>query len=86
MNHCKNCGEIIPNYKTYCSRACKDSAQTKYSDEVRLYVENNINSMNLKTLARKIDVTYEGLKRQISTWRSMGYDIGGGRYEHYSRG
>ena len=76
---------MIPACKQYCSRECKDSAQKKYSDDVRLYVANHIGSMNLKTLARKINVTYEGLKRQISTWRSEGYDVGGVRYKHYSK-
>ena len=76
---------MIPAAKQYCSRACKDSAQKKYNDNARQFVADNINSMNIRTVARKINVTREGLKRQISTWRSEGYDIGGGRYTHYSK-
>jgi hypothetical protein len=76
---------MIPTCKQYCSRTCKNSAQTRYSDAVRLFVANNIGSMNLRTIAKKTNVTYGGLRRQISSWRSKGYDVGGGRYIHYSR-
>ena len=92
MNHCKNCGEIIPRYKIsrnryaiYCSRACKNSAQTRYSEEVRRYVEEHIGQVHTRTLAQKLNVTCTGLKRQISIWRSEGYNMGGGRYAHYSK-
>jgi len=91
MKICKHCGKPIPydklmrsRYAQYCSRDCKNIAQTKYSDETRQYVTEHIGQMHLRTLAQKLNVTCDGLRRQISVWRSEGYNVGGARYEHYS--
>lgn len=85
MNKCKKCEAAITPYKSFCSRKCKDDAQTIYTPEVLVFVQDNIGFMNIINIARKIGVTTEGLKRQISTWRRDGKEVGGKRYEHYDK-
>ena len=68
----------------YCSRKCKDAAQTIYKDSIREFVHGSIGIKNIKSIAHKIGATKAGLQRQISKWRKDGYCVGGTRYEHYS--
>ena len=53
---------------------------TKYTSEVRQFVADNINSMNLITLAAKVKTTPVALRKQICVWRNEGHDMGVEKY------
>ena len=84
LRRCKLCRKIItnPELLEYCSRKCKDKDQIIYDDQIREYVDANIWTMNIKTLARNINATETGLRKQIGVWRGLGYSIGGNKYSH----
>lgn len=65
----------VPNWKLeryinfYCCRACKDSAQTKYTQDVKDFIERNIDNYSIATLARKYGFTQSNLKWHMNVWR-----------------
>jgi hypothetical protein len=85
--NCKNCNKPItnPRNEKYCSFECVCDSQLKYNDSIRRYVAEHITLRPLQDIATDINVKVGGLKRQISKWRSQGFDIGGNTHQHYSK-
>jgi len=70
--------EVKSGQHTYCSPGCaykKASRPRKYNDDAVLWISQNILTMDIATMAKKMKVTENALKRSISALRRNGHAI-----------